>query len=408
MDNCLAIPEYGVKSLSSIRESDQLSNLFHPLTAITLGILLGLGGLNWMFSGQQTKFDELGLGIGTSVSFQTYKKKFIHCQTFGSNLANAQKCLDDSLVDNNQKQIVWLGASQLHGINNYHEGDKTAPWLVHDKLLQQKYSLITFSQPNANLQEHYVLYTYLKNKMPISGLIIAAVLDDMRENGIRHAITSAFDNSQVVTELQQTEIGSSIYNRYHQDQVPASELSGLTDSPQEKVERTLTGWLEENWPLWRARLEGRGQLFITLKNIDKGFTRLRNTVLGIDGTKWQVAIPKAQYDVNFSAIEAILENAQESGISVFLYIAPRPINAHFPYDINLYDKFKQDIEALSKKYGAEFANLEDTVTSNVWGTIKNGAGYTVTDIFHFSAKGHSQFAEALHSSLTTSNFVKNK
>ena len=38
-------------------------------------------------------------------------------------------------------------------------------------------SIITFSQPNANLQEHYVLFEYLRHRLPVRTLILPLVFD---------------------------------------------------------------------------------------------------------------------------------------------------------------------------------------------------------------------------------------
>ena len=52
------------------------------------------------------------------------------------------------------------------------------------KLINKNYFLLTLSQPNANLQEHYILYR-INNLINIDVLVLPIVFDDLRETNLR-------------------------------------------------------------------------------------------------------------------------------------------------------------------------------------------------------------------------------
>ncbi len=56
---------------------------------------------------------------------------------------------------------LWLGNSQIHAINRFSPGEETASPELHRLFFRLNHYFLTFSQANANLQEHYLfLHTY--------------------------------------------------------------------------------------------------------------------------------------------------------------------------------------------------------------------------------------------------------
>ena len=156
------------------------------IIVIFLGISLGLTALWAIFKDQKTAFDALGLGVGTTAVYQKYEGRHVHC----SDLSTANKCIADA-NHTAKKRIALLGWSQLHGVNQYQEGDHTAPWLLAKDFAQKNIDFLTFSQGRANPQEHFVLFEWLTSQTRIDGLVIGAWIQGMREEGIRPDIASA-------------------------------------------------------------------------------------------------------------------------------------------------------------------------------------------------------------------------
>ena len=75
-------------------------------------------------------------------------------------MTNLEPCLAGFQRRGSTRAALWLGNSQLHGVNQWKEGDETAPARLFAHLHERGLDLITLSQPNANLQEHLVLYAY--------------------------------------------------------------------------------------------------------------------------------------------------------------------------------------------------------------------------------------------------------
>ena len=127
-------------------------------------------------------FDELAFTDGTTSYFAKVNQLQIHCSSFPT----IYQCINDyKNFGGNEEVVLWLGNSQLHAINQMRTGDETASAILYRDLKTEYKHLLTFSQPNASLQEHYVLYEYLSQKLPISYLLLPVVFDDLRETGIR-------------------------------------------------------------------------------------------------------------------------------------------------------------------------------------------------------------------------------
>ena len=80
-----------------------------------------------------------------------------------------------------------------------------------------------------------------------------------------------------------------------------------------------------------------------------------------------------------------------------VYVAPLRNDVEPPYIASEYLKFKDDIENLSKKYGATYVNFEGLVPPKYWGE-KSTTNLTETkelDFMHFQAGGHKILANYL-------------
>ena len=120
---------------------------------------------------------------------------------------DAESCLAGQRSRGATQAALWLGNSQIHEVNQWKPGETTASPLLFDSLRQHGLDLLTFSFGNASLQEHYVMFEHLRQRMPLKVLILPVVFDDMREEGLRHDVAEFTKDPATAKALSETVIG---------------------------------------------------------------------------------------------------------------------------------------------------------------------------------------------------------
>ena len=350
-----------------------------------LGLILGFLILFFFqpTDSKNQKFEELALGNENTPFFAENNGHKIHCQDF-FDIAN---CLKDIYqIDKNNDIYLWLGNSQLHAINQYKSGQNSASLKLHKKLIKNNKYLITFSQPNANLQEHYVLFSYLVNKFNIEKLILPVVFDDMREDEIRQSLKGVFTDKETEELLSKSDFGKRIINFYRHEY---SSTNNDYVSIQENSENFLESFFSSNFKLWEDRPILRGQLFNFLY-------QFRNWLFNINPTSTRKMI-LPRYKKNFEALLSILDLAKSKHIEPILYIAPIRSDLKLPYNLNEYNSFKKELFSLSTKHNFELHNLESLIPPEYWGT-KDATSIKKKkeiDFMHFQESGHKVLANKI-------------
>lgn len=350
--------------------------------ALAVGALLALWGLQAAFGEQQVAFDQLALGEGTE-SFARVDGDLIHCR----DLDNAEECLSGLARRGSRPVVLWFGNSQLHVLNQYEAGQETSTATLHRRFAAEGLDFLTFSQPNANLQEHLVLYTWLTERLPVRALVLPIVFDDCRETGMRKSMTRAFRDPAVVARLEATPTGAAIVASHHAQ--PDEDLAALSGTIQARSEAALVGWLDRHWALWAQRPQVRGTLFTDL-------FRLRNAVFGITSVSTRRMIP-GRLTMNLDAARALLEDARARGIATVVYVAPLRGDVPPPYVAAEYAGFRRDVARLAAETGARFADLDALVPPESWGTTQASgfAAESEIDFMHFRTEGHVLLADAV-------------
>jgi hypothetical protein len=356
------------------------------LGSLILGSILGIIGIGLSFKPNQTNFEEASaLGAATTSIYARVADYPIHCKDG----RDAADCLAGLKSRQSSSSALWLGNSQVHAVNQWHEGETNATPLLFEKLKSQGLDLLTFSQPNANLQEHYVLFEYLQQRLPLKQLILPAVFDDTRENGIRPELAVFLDDAPTSEGLAATGIGQRIVKARATAPVKEGDTAGIAHTLQERVEQSLNTWLQDVSLVWAARPEIRGRLLISLY-------LWRNTLLGIKPTSKRKVI-RSRYQDNMAAMAAILASAKSHDVKVLVYVVPLRNDVDVPYLDSEYRQFKTDVESLAGRYGATFANLENLVPAGLWGSkaATSSEGGEELDFMHFQAGGHRLLADRL-------------
>lgn len=383
--------------LHGLQTTDEFRSSRIKLLAIVLGTCIAAVFLCLNFLGKKTNFEDAStFGAGTSSVMASVDGHRIHC----SDSRDANECIAGVKSRDAKHSVLWLGNSQVHAVNQLKEGETNAVPLLFDRLKISDLDLVTLSQPNANLQEHLAIFEYMKHQIPIKVLILPLVFDDARENGLRKEVADFAEEPQTRTALSGTAIGSKILrSNVTTPTESGGDTAGISHTLQERVERILNTWLEERSELWAARPEIRGQIMTSLY-------LWRNTVFGIKPSSKRKVI-RSRYQDNISALEAILASATRQGIAVVLYVAPLRSDVETPYVNSEYKQFKTDVQVLADRFGATFANLEDILPAELWGTkdsTSSGAEQEL-DFMHFQAGGHKLLAAHL-AELVTSTWAK--
>ncbi len=336
------------------------------------------------------KFEEFALGGENTSSLGLVNDIQVHCY----DLEDAHKCINGYKKSRPREDIIlWLGNSQLHTINQMKQGNLTAAHILHQYANVDSKYYLTFSQPNASLQEHYLLFEYLTHKLPVTTLVLPVVFDDMRETGIRSSLIDAFKNQTTSRRLNKTEIGRKMDSNQGDQDSSGNDMAALEDTVQEQSEKYLNDELEEIWNIWEKRPELRGSFLGNLY-------LFRNWLFRINPSSIRKMIP-GRYIMNMQALKAILQSANEQKIKVLIYIPPLRDDVKIPYDLEQYSNFKAEVQSIVKEYGVRFSNLENLVPAKYWGTKDTttlGGGQEL-DFMHFQAGGHRLLADALYEEL---------
>jgi hypothetical protein len=352
---------------------------------LVLGLFLAGFLLVVAFGNRQTNFEDLAGGsLGSSI-YATHLGDPIHCK----GLADSADCVAGAHRRGRPSQALWLGNSQVHTIMQLESGEQTAPLTLFRRLEPRQIDLLTFTQPNANLQEHYVLFEYLRQQIRLDTLILAVVFDDLRETGLRADIEPALAIPDVRAELERSDVGKQLLEGADQRELAGGDLAGLNDTLQEHSERWLNRRLDENFALWRLRPEARGSLFHRLY-------RLRNSALGITPQTRRRTI-RGRYRANMNALQALLGSAHEAGIHVLVYVVPLRSDVAIPYDREEYRRFKLDLADAAQIHDARFVDLEALVPPELWGEKLSTSldGQAEIDFMHFRGAGHTLLAREL-------------
>lgn len=213
---------------------------FIPRFTVSLGIAMGLGGLLLVTSAEKTQFEEAALGKATTSVFLSDGDQSIHCR----DLRDSHDCLNGFLAGTRRNAGIWLGNSMLHAVNQYKSGQATSQLLLHRAIAEDGIDLLTFSQPNANLQEHLLLFEYLASNIPINVLIVPVVFDDIREDGIRKDLEGILLDHAISETLSESEIGRDIIARHSISNIENnSDVAGVAGTVQEHSEMFLNDFM---------------------------------------------------------------------------------------------------------------------------------------------------------------------
>ena len=325
--------------------------------------------------------NKIALGNQNQEVFAKFNNLPIHCQDD----QNLELCIKSLNLMNLNQNYLWLGNSQLHAINQKKIGDINAPEILFKLLHNDEIFLLTLSQPNANLQEHYVLFEYISSNIKIDKLILPIVFDDMRETNIRNSLKIFLKSDYVLNNLSKTKIGKKILDKNELDL--NINTIGLENSPQEFLENFLERHISNISYVWKNRDKLRSKTIQILRLV-------RNYIFNIEPTSVRRVIPQ-RYSDNFQSLEEIIKSAKFLNIELLVYIPPLRNDEKIPYDPLEYQKFKSSVKELLIKNDIRIHDFDNLIPSDYWG-FKNFGKKQDLDFMHFQGEGHNILANAIY------------
>ena len=365
---------------------------------VAVGVLL-FTGLNLAFA----EFSAAGVGLGLNTSS--------HQVTDPEGAVSGQlaripelRRRARALRASGHSVALWVGASQLHAINDAEPGDSLAVAHANSASLARGGELryLQVSAPNANLRELLEVYRDFR-AAPASlpdRLILALTYDDLGEPGVRAEFTEV--DAQLAVERRAgggggdhgdgaggeggpPPVGDSTPSRNRDEAAAPVARSATEGTPQEALEDALVGGLERVWPGYAQRGNTRSRLIVAWKEPLTGVLyRLR----GRPG-----ASPSPEVAAwNLEALDALFALTREDGVQLMLYKPPhRPGEQPFYHPRADYDAFFAQLEARCAEAGVPYLDLEPLVPAELWGLTNN----YLPDVFHFQGPGHALLGEAI-------------
>ena len=341
------------------------------LGELVSGLLLG-AFLIAHFLTTNTLFEDYGLGDRTS-TYQARDGPYL-THVIRVNDEEEERLLAGWRARGKKPVCLILGYSQAHAINEMKPGEVTYSQILFERHRNDSspIDILCQSVPNATMTEYYALFAYWQTKLPVNALILPACLDKMRTADLRpeylqNVGISDFQISHASDSL--TRALNSELARFpkqgarSENASQAGDDAGLKNTVQERVERMLNGYLNQNLPAWSHRADARGEVFTWLY-------LFRNSALGITSNTKRKVIP-ASYARNMEALESLLAAARRKNIKTLIYIPPVRLDISTPYDDQEYARFKTEVETVVERFRevALYQNLEDIVPGPYWGDL---------------------------------------
>lgn len=335
------------------------------------------------FFSSNKKFEELAFGQQTSAYYaKDINQKQIHFSSI-SNYIN-------KLTNSYNKNILFLGNSQSHSINQIKDYESNYIELLNKKL---KSDISGLSYPNANIIEFYLSLKILTNYFKYNTVVIPLFFDDFRELDIKLGIKNKFIEDSLSLDFK-SELSNYISLKIKKN------IDKEFNNPQKKnlsfqeiSELEITNFLDD-FTFWQRREQIRGEFFLFLY-------KLRNTLFNIKANTERPLISK-NFELNILALERVIKLCENKKINLILYIPPIRKDVKIPYNIKEYEYFKKKIEEISNKYNfIKHIDLDFIVEGKNWG-VKDATNLIdkyELDFMHFNYEGHKQLAASLEALL---------
>jgi len=365
------------------------------LQAFALLAGVALGGMLFHALGRAAaRFDPQSPGLGletTAVSSSLFAGRVVSAHP----QATAAIAVEARAMQREGREVaLWLGASQLHAINNFSEGERLAVIHANARAAGRGGAVryVQISQANANFREVLAFYLRFRQAGTVPDrLILALAYDDLRERGVRSgALGGLSDALRAARGIGGAGVEALIVEAERQADGQAAakapvKRNPIAHTPQETLEDALTAAAERAWPAYRGRSVARAMLET------EGRAALLRAMYGRSG-RIRIDVPEDVAAQNRLALESIVRIAHTDRTAVLVYVQPyRPGEECFWYDRDAYEAFLAGMRRWCAAEGVQLADLADLVPADQYGYTSDGR----SDVFHFRETGHRLLAEAI-------------
>ncbi len=287
-----------------------------------------------------------------------------------------------------QPLVIICGMSQMNAINEYQPGQKIIAELMDDELAPLGTRVFGLNAGNlCNEEALFLLQAAVTSPQTKPKVFIYAVcFDKFRNIDLRSGYRTFL--------LHHRDVGA----RLAETAVRAMESHPLAAT---KIQRTLSEIEAESKQVADDNLESKLRKglsdFLPLvamrqqlnANVQTRLFFLRNWLFQIKPTSKR-AIIEGRYRMNQEFFQEMIQLCRSHGVTFAAYVVPLNPQAENPYLPEQYAEFKRWIEEVCVREQVPFANFEDVVPAEHWGTYLGGP-----DFKHFKAEGHSLTARAV-------------
>jgi hypothetical protein len=377
------------------------------LAGILLGLILFPIIANTLAS--KKSLADRGLGIKTTSHIAEYRGRVISTTGHKKGYDRLGEVVQTAkhYQEKGHGVALWLGNSQLHGINEFKSGDNLAAYYANDSAAENGSDIfyVQMSYPNASPHDMLAMYLIFRDTgLRPDYLITGIVYDDMRE-GVKQCFLDRLPDLETDKALLsdrgvQNLLAEKSKLNSKKNFVDNNSGSGASTAsyiaPQKLLESRLEEWFELIWPPYEKRNSIYGNIVYELKVLDsrirKKFTSVRLSEVTDSDREW-----------NENALRSLISITKADGTELFYYKAPhRPGEKKFYYNRAKYDAFFNHIRGLSEENGAHYTDLELIVPAEYYGYFFYEIDGVVPDVMHFKDYGHRQLGTAVEEFVRTS------
>ena len=321
-------------------------------------------------------FDPKNFGLGKNTHSFVNQFEDMQISGFADDVTNLVRTVRKFREDG-AKTFLWLGASQLHSINQPNPGDKLAVTYANQTSTQKSANrrYVQLSEPNANFHELWAMLHSVISKTNVDGVILGFTYDDLNEPGLRKSLIPFYRASPIESELLEEQ----------QSTEKSAELA-TNKTPQAWLENILVDQIEGRLTAFQKRGLIRAYIEAMYKNwIVQAIFAVKK--------KPQVKLIPDRQKWNEKAFTRIREKLSEQEIPLIVYKAPhQPGMKPFYHPRKPFDHYHENLsKTLTSSKNSHYFDFETIVDSSHWGI--NAAGQP--DAFHFTVVGHRILGKAV-------------
>jgi len=286
-----------------------------------------------------------------------------------------------------QPLVIVCGMSQMFTINEPQPGDQRVAEELDDRLQRQGIHAYGLAAPNLCNEEAFflLLATLQESRTTPHSFIYGVCFDKFRNIDLRPGYQRFLQaRPELAAAWRRTA-------EEYREQYPLATdklLKTLVDLQSDKADVRSSG---DVWETKLRNLVGAGMPMVAERKELNGFLQcrmhlLRTTLLGIKPTSKRPII-RTRYDMNREFLELMVEVSRRAGVRFGMYVVPLNPLAENPYVGDEYVEFKSWLGNLAAERDIRFANFENLVPTDDWGTWLGGP-----DFKHFKGAGHRRLA----------------